>query len=65
MESRKRRSIGVMIGGVHSYFPREMIKGIIAKAQQEGDEMALRQAKADMYYYQNVAHPFTGIHVTK
>ena len=35
MESRKRRSIGVMIGGVHSYFPREMIKGIIAKAQQE------------------------------
>lgn len=41
------------------------ISARIAKAQQEGDEMALRQAKADMYYYQNVAHPFTGIHVTK
>lgn len=41
------------------------ISARIAKAQEEGDDMALRQAKADMYYYQNVAHPFTGIHVTR
>ena len=41
------------------------ISARIAKAQEEGDGMALRQAKADMYYYQNVAHPFTGIHVTR
>ena len=41
------------------------ISARIAKAQEEGDDMALRQAKADMYYYQNVAHPFTGILVTK
>lgn len=35
MDNKKRQSVSVMIGGVHSYFPREMIRGIIARAQQE------------------------------
>lgn len=35
MEGKKKRSIGVMIGGVHSYFPREMIRGIAEKAREE------------------------------
>lgn len=35
MDGKKRQSVSVMIGGVHSYFPRETIRGIIAKAQQE------------------------------
>lgn len=35
MEKSKRHSVGVMIGGVHSFFPREMIRGIIAKAKEE------------------------------
>ena len=35
MDRKKRQSVSVMIGGVHSYFPQEMIRGIIAKAQQE------------------------------
>ena len=35
MDSKKRQSISVKIGGVHSYFPQEMIRGIITRAQQE------------------------------
>lgn len=35
MDNRKRQSVSVMIGGVHSYFPREMIRGMIARAQEE------------------------------
>ena len=35
MDNKKRLSVGVMIGGVHSYFPQQMIRGIITKAQQE------------------------------
>lgn len=35
MDSKKRQSVSVMIGGVHSSFPQEMIRGIIAKAQEE------------------------------
>lgn len=35
MDGKKKRSIGVMIGGVHSYFPREMIRGIAEKAREE------------------------------
>ena len=35
MDKEKRHSIGIMIGGVHSYFPREMIRGMIARAKEE------------------------------
>lgn len=35
MDSKKRPSISVMIGGVHSYFTQEMIRGIVTRAQQE------------------------------
>ncbi|MGM9604204.1 MAG: hypothetical protein ACI3XG_03995, partial [Faecousia sp.] len=35
MDSKKRQSVSVMIGGVHSPFPQEMIRGIISKAQEE------------------------------
>lgn len=35
MSKNKRRSVGVMIGGVHSYFPQEIIRGITEKARQE------------------------------
>lgn len=35
MDFKKRRSVGIMIGGVHSYFPREMIRGMIARAREE------------------------------
>lgn len=35
MDNQKRHSVGVMIGGVHSFFPREMIRGIIARAKEE------------------------------
>lgn len=35
MDNQKRHSVGVMIGGVHSFFPREMIRGMIAQAKQE------------------------------
>lgn len=35
MENEKRKSISVMIGGVHSFFPREMIKGIAQRAAEE------------------------------
>ena len=35
MDFKKRRSVGIMIGCVHSYFPREMIRGMIARAREE------------------------------
>lgn len=35
MDKKPRRSVGIMIGGVHSYFPREMIRGMIARAKEE------------------------------
>ena len=28
MEEKKRYNLGVLIGGVHTYFPKEHIKGI-------------------------------------
>ena len=34
MTEKKRYSIGVMIGGVHTYFPKELIRGIISAAQE-------------------------------
>lgn len=35
MDNQKRHSVGVMIGGVHSYFTREMIRGMVAQAREE------------------------------
>lgn len=35
MDIKDRHSVGIMIGGVHSYFPREMIRGMIARAKEE------------------------------
>lgn len=35
MDRKKRLSVSVMIGGVHSFFPREMIKGIEKRAREE------------------------------
>lgn len=35
MDKKNRHSIGIMVGGVHSYFPREMIRGMIARAKEE------------------------------
>lgn len=35
MEKKKRSSISVMIGGVHSFFPREMIRGMVKQATEE------------------------------
>lgn len=35
MNPKKRPAIGVMIGGAHSYFPREMIRGVSEQAQKE------------------------------
>lgn len=35
MDRKKRLSVSVMIGGVHSFFPREMIKGIEKRAKDE------------------------------
>jgi L-alanine-DL-glutamate epimerase-like enolase superfamily enzyme len=36
----------------------------VRRARESGDDMALRQAKAHAYDMYNIAHPFTGIHVT-
>lgn len=36
----------------------------VRRARASGDDMALRQAKARAYDMYNIAHPFTGIHVT-
>ncbi len=35
MDIQKRHSVGIMIGGVHSYFTREMIRGMVAQAKEE------------------------------
>lgn len=35
MDKKKRQSVSVMIGGVHSYFTRQMIKGIEKAAREE------------------------------
>lgn len=35
MQEKKRHSVSVMIGGGHSYFTRQMIRGIAEKAQEE------------------------------
>ncbi len=35
MDNKKRFSVGIMIGGVHSFFPREMIRGMISRAKEE------------------------------
>ena len=35
MDNQKRHSVGVMIGGVHSYFTREMIRGMVSQAREE------------------------------
>lgn len=37
----------------------------LVNARKSGDPAEIRAAKAAQYDYQNVAHPFTGIHVTR
>jgi len=37
----------------------------IRRAKESGDDMAIRQAKAHNYDLYNIAHPYTGIHVTE
>ena len=34
MEEKKRYNLGVLIGGVHTYFPKEHIKGISEAASE-------------------------------
>ena len=34
MEEKKRYNLGVLIGGVHTYFPKEHIKGISEAAAE-------------------------------
>ena len=43
MEEKKRYNLGVLIGGVHTYFPKEHIKGI-SEAASELDVNASRNA---------------------
>ena len=35
MENRVHTSLGVLIGGVHTYFPKEIIRGISKEAEKE------------------------------
>ncbi len=37
----------------------------IRRAKETGDDMAIRQAKTHNYDLYNIAHPYTGIHVTE
>ena len=34
MEKKKRYNLGILIGGVHTYFPKEHIKGIAEAAKE-------------------------------
>ena len=47
MENSMRTSLGVLIGGVHTYFPKEIIRGISKEAEKlldsfEGDKEFLK-----------------------
>lgn len=35
MENSTQKSLGVLIGGVHTYFPKEIIRGISKEAEKE------------------------------
>ena len=35
MENSTQTSLGVLIGGVHTYFPKEIIRGISKEAEKE------------------------------
>ena len=35
MENSMQTSLGVLIGGVHTYFPKEIIRGISKEAEKE------------------------------
>ena len=42
MEEKKRYNLGVLIGGVHTYFPKEHIKGISEAAAELDVKMCIR-----------------------
>jgi L-alanine-DL-glutamate epimerase-like enolase superfamily enzyme len=41
------------------------VRKMLKAAQETGDKMAIRNARARVYDLFNIAHPFTGIHITE
>lgn len=59
MDSKKRHAVGIMVGGVHSFFPREMIRGMADRAREEDMSTFFFLRMHSTPFFQSVLGDFT------
>lgn len=54
MKEHKRYNIGILIGGVHTYFPKEHILGIAEAAEETGCQCLFLSRNADKRFFEDM-----------